>query len=145
TRSARLAAAAIVLALGAGLAWMALATREPPASAPDGDSLAVLPFQQLGPASGNEYIGIGMADSLISRLGQLRNLAVRPLQSVQRYADGRKDPQTAGRELRVQSVLDGSVQRDGDRLRVRVRLYRVSDASVVWADQFDQQAHGLFA
>lgn len=107
-------------------------------------SLAVLPFRPLG-QSGDEYLGMGMADSLITRLGLLRNLEVRPLASVQLYGDRKKDPQAAGRELQVQSVLDGSLQRDGNRLRVRVRLYRVDDGRLLWADQFDEPYRDIFA
>jgi TolB-like protein len=110
-----------------------------------GRSLAVLPFQRLGPVIGEDVQGLGMADSLITRLGLLQDLAVRPLASVRLYANGDKDPQAAGRELHVDSVLDGSLQADADRVRVRVRLYRVSDGTLLWAGQFDQSSRDLFA
>jgi TolB-like protein len=142
-------AALLVLTVPAGgglrLARVADPTAPSPAEAMSARwSLAVLPFQTLS-SGDDEYLGIGMADSLITRLGLLGSISVRPLAGVRFYADGKKDPQTAGRELRVQSVLDGSLQRDGDRLRVRVRLYRVADGTLLWAEQFDQQARDIFA
>jgi len=144
-------AALVVLAVsvaGAKVAlskWSSSTPRVDTAAATSLHSLAVLPFKLLDSANGDEYLGIGMADSLISRLGLLRDITVRPLASVQLYADGKKDPSTAGRELQVESVLDGSVQKDGERLRVRVRLYRVNDGRLLWADQFDQDARDIFA
>src|SRR5262245_4298346 len=125
--------------------WSSRTPRVDTVAATSLHSLAVLPFKSLDSANGDEYLGLGMADSLISRLGLLRDITVRPLASVQLYADGKKDPSTAGRELQVESVLDGSVQKDGERLRVRVRLYRVNDGRLLWADQFDQDARDIFA
>jgi len=123
-------------------AGTALASRVTPIAS---QSLAVLPFQQLDSTNSDDLQGIGMADSLISRLGLLQNLAVRPLASVRLYAGGQQDPEVAGRELHVDSVLDGSLQANADRVRVRVRLYRVSDGRLLWAEQFDQPARDLFA
>jgi DNA-binding winged helix-turn-helix (wHTH) protein/TolB-like protein/Flp pilus assembly protein TadD len=142
-RRASLAAALLVALIGGALLWefgVRPGGRGPRVSASVGppDSLAVLPFRSLNQAAAPEYLGIGMADSLITRLGLLRGLDVRPLASVQLYADGKKDPQTAGRELHVQSVLEGSLQSDDDRIRVRVRLYRVGDGQLLWAGQFDE-------
>jgi TolB-like protein/Flp pilus assembly protein TadD len=124
----------------------ASALREPPFVSPVAtNTLAVLPFRLLDSSDEDQVLGIGMADSLITRLGLLRDLLVRPLPSVQLYADGSKDPLTAGRELTAQSVLEGTLQQDGDRIRVRVRLYRVSDGRLLWAEQFDEPYRDLFA
>jgi DNA-binding winged helix-turn-helix (wHTH) protein/TolB-like protein/Tfp pilus assembly protein PilF len=144
-------AALLVLLAAGGLWWQlspngAEALRDAPLiDAAPANTLAVLPFQPLDAAERDDPLGIGMADSLITRLGLLRDLSVRPFASVQLYADGSKDPQAAGRELKVSSVLEGTLQKDGDRIRIRARLYRVSDGRLLWAEQFDEPYRDLFA
>src|SRR6185295_3218528 len=83
-------------------------------------ALAVLPLRSLGAAEGN--LGLGMADALINRLVPLPGLLVRPLGAVLRYADHDVDAGAAARELGVDAVLEGTLQRDGERLRVSLRL-----------------------
>jgi tetratricopeptide (TPR) repeat protein len=84
-----------------------------------------------------------MADALITRLCNIHQVAVRPLGAIRKYA-GTDDPVAAGRQLAVQSVLEGSVQRLGDRTRVTARLLRVSDGEVLWAGQFDEKVKDMF-
>src|SRR5205085_847322 len=88
---------------------------------------------------------VGMADVRITRLSNLHQLAVRPTSSVLPFAEGGKDALAAGRELKVDSVLDGSIQRIGDRVRVTVRLVRTSDGQPLWAYQCDEAYTDLFA
>ncbi len=112
-------------------------------------SLAVLPFEPLRlgtPLSVEEdaYLGLGMADALITRLSNLKSLAVRPTSSVRRYTGAGRDLGGISRELRVDAVLDGSFQRDGDRLRVSVQLLSGHDTAPLWAAQYDARAAGLF-
>jgi TolB-like protein len=90
---------------------------------PSGRALAVLPFRVLSANARTDYLGIGLADALITRLGNLGDIAVRPLSSAMRAAD--KDPVTAGRELSADTVLDGKVQLANDRVRVTVQMLRV--------------------
>jgi tetratricopeptide (TPR) repeat protein len=85
-----------------------------------------------------------MADALITRLGRT-NLLVRSTGTVQKYAAPGIDPVTAGRELQVDSVLEGSIQTSGDRLRTTVRLLRVSDGSTLWSGTFDEPLTDIFA
>ena len=110
-------------------------------------TLAVLPFKSLNPQPGtngnDEYLGIGLADVLITRLSNLSQLAVRPTSSVLPF--GGKDALQAGQALKVDSVLDGSIQQIGDRVRVTVRLLRTSDGQPLWAFQCDQQCTDIFA
>jgi DNA-binding winged helix-turn-helix (wHTH) protein/TolB-like protein/Tfp pilus assembly protein PilF len=109
-----------------------------------GQTLAILPFKPLLPAERNESLELGMAESLISSLGQYSPQAIRPLSSVRRYAALDQDAIAAGRELGVDTVLDGSLQRRGDRLRVSVRLLRVADGRQLWAQSFDQAFTTIF-
>ncbi len=109
-------------------------------------SIAVLPLKTIG-AGGDEreYLGLGLSDALIARLGNTRRLIVRPTSAVRKYADPQQDPLAAGREQGVDAVLDGTVQQDGDRIRVIVRLMRVGDGASLWAGQFDERLTDIFA
>jgi DNA-binding winged helix-turn-helix (wHTH) protein/TolB-like protein/Tfp pilus assembly protein PilF len=109
-------------------------------------SLAVLPFNQLNPDSGQEFLGLGMADSLITRLSSTRQVAVRPTSSINKY-DGAsdRDPVRLGREMGVDSVLDGTIQRSGDRVRVTVRLWSTEERRPVWAGEFDEKFTEMFS
>lgn len=106
-------------------------------------SVAVLPLQAV--ASEDQYLGLGMADGVISRLASLNLIQVSPTNLVRRYGNPGQDPIAAGRELKADSVLDGTLQRDGNRMRIRVTLWNVADGSVLWTSQFDEQFSGIFA
>lgn len=105
-------------------------------------TIAVLPFKSIG-ATGGEYLGLGMADALITRLSNLRRVTVRPTSSVRKY-NGAQDPVLAGKELSVEWVLDGSVQKSGKRIRVTVQLVNVGDGVLVWAEKFDEKFTDIF-
>jgi TolB-like protein len=109
-------------------------------------SIAVLPFKTLGAIESNEdeYLGLGMADALITTLSNLRQLVVRPTNSVVRFKDPVQDLLIAGRELGVDVVLDGRVQRAHDRLRVTVQLVSVGDGAPLWAEKFDEKWTDIF-
>jgi DNA-binding winged helix-turn-helix (wHTH) protein/tetratricopeptide (TPR) repeat protein len=106
-------------------------------------TIAVLPFKSIGATSGG-YLGLGMADALITRLSNLRRVTVRPTSSVLKY-NGAQDPISAGKELSVEWVLDGSVQKSGKRIRVTVQLVNVGDGVLVWAEKFDEKFTDIFA
>jgi DNA-binding winged helix-turn-helix (wHTH) protein/TolB-like protein/Tfp pilus assembly protein PilF len=107
-------------------------------------SIAVLPFKSLGADDADEYLGVGIAETLTTRLSSLQLLAVRPSSAVLKYADSQTETAIAGQELKVDSVLEGSIQRLGERLRVTVRLVSVSDVSLLWADHFDESFTDIF-
>src|SRR5262249_25555733 len=108
-------------------------------------SIAVLPFRSLGADSPDEYLGLGMADALITRLSNIRQIAVRPTSAVFRYAGLRVDPEAAGRELNVGAVLEGSIQRSDSRIRITVQLVSISDGSAIWAGRFDENLTDIFS
>ena len=108
-------------------------------------SLAVLPFQTLGANRGDEYLGLGMADALITRLGNTGKIIVRPTNAIQKYAGEELNPQAVGQEQAVDAVLDGRIQREGDRVRLTVQLIRVRDGEQLWAETFDKEFTNLFA
>lgn len=108
-------------------------------------SLAVLPFKPLAHAGvDDEYIGLGMADALITRLSNIRRLVVRPTSAVLKYASVEQDPSAAGRELQVALVLEGSIRKSGGRLRATVQLVSVGDGRSLWAERFDEQFTDIF-
>lgn len=108
-------------------------------------SVAVLPFKSLVASGGDEYLELGMADTLITRLSGIREITVRPTGAVRKFGGADVDPLAAGRELQVESVLDGNIQRLGDRVRVTARLVRVGDGATLWSDQFDENFTDIFA
>ncbi|HEV8486546.1 MAG TPA: tetratricopeptide repeat protein, partial [Blastocatellia bacterium] len=108
-------------------------------------TIAVLPFKPIVELSRDEALELGMADTLIARLSSSRKLIVRPLSSVRRYGGLEQDPQAAGRELGVESVLDGSLQRSADRIRLTARLINVEDGASLWVGTFDEKTTDVFA
>ena len=107
---------------------------------PEIHALAVLPFSFLNPSAEDETLSIGLADALITRLGQLRRTVLRPTSSITRFADQRMAPADAGRALAVDAVIAGSVRRAGTTIRVSVQLVSVASDAVLWAEKFDAQS-----
>lgn len=118
----------------AGLAAIAIAvlftlqrgSEQAPTTSLSTHTLAVLPFRPLTDTDRNESLELGMAETLITRLNS-PGLVVSPLSAVRRYADPGQDAVLAGRALGVDAVLEGHLQRNGDRLRVSARLMNVED------------------
>src|SRR6266508_3236608 len=96
-------------------------------------SIAVLPFKPLVVEASDDSLQLGMADTLITTLSNVSQITVRPTSAVRKYTGLEQDAVVAGREQRVDAVLDGSIQKLGDRIRVTVRLMRVEDGAQLWA------------
>ncbi|MGH9971980.1 MAG: protein kinase domain-containing protein [Pyrinomonadaceae bacterium] len=108
-------------------------------------SLAVLPFQVLRTEEKrDEFLGMGLADALITKLSNLQRITVRPTSAVVKYFDGTHNILAAGHELNVGYVLDGRIQRAGDRLRLTVQLVRMRDGNPLWAAKFDENYTDIF-
>lgn len=107
-------------------------------------TLAVLPFKPLSADSRDESLEMGMAETLITRLSNLRQIVVRPMSATRKYTDPQQDPIKAGQELQAEAVLDGSIQKSGDRIRVTVRLRNVQSGASLWAEQFDENFTDIF-
>jgi len=102
-------------------------------------SLAVLPFKFVGNAGKEEeYLKVGLADALITRLGNSRLIAVRPTSAILKFDKQETNAVSAGKELQVESVIEGNIQRVDDRVRVTVQLVRVEDGATLWADKFEE-------
>ncbi|MGB7069304.1 MAG: winged helix-turn-helix domain-containing protein [Pyrinomonadaceae bacterium] len=137
-----LTALVILLTIG-GLGFWYFNSR--PASTSRIESIAVLPLKSLSPEADDQYLGLGIADSIIARISQIEALTVRPTSAVRKYVNSEVDSLEAAREQKVDFVLDGTVQRSGDRLRVSINLLRVSDGSSLWADIFNLNFSDIFA
>jgi len=107
-------------------------------------AIAVLPFRPLVAEARDAALELGMAETLITRLSS-RAIVVRPISSVRKYMDLDQDPLAAGRELRVEFVLDGSIQRCGDQIRVTARLVNVTSGAAIWSGTFDEKFTSIFA
>ena len=108
-------------------------------------SIAVLPFKPLVPSNSDESLELGMADTLITRLSNIRQVDVRPISAVRKYTGLEQDAIAAGQDQQVDAVLDGVIQRAGDQVRVSVRFLRVNDGSQLWSGQFDENMTQIFA
>ncbi len=137
---------ASVLVVGLSLAtyfWLTIRAKRVQTALPP-KSIAVLPFKPLASDSHDESLELGMADTLITKLGNLRDVTVRPISAVRKYTSLDQDSIAAGKELGVDAVLDGSMQRAGDRIRATVRLVRVADGVSLWAGTFDEKLEDIF-
>jgi DNA-binding winged helix-turn-helix (wHTH) protein/TolB-like protein/Tfp pilus assembly protein PilF len=140
----------VVLAIGlALLVYYSLSKKATPSTqlTPSNQikSIAVLPFKPLVPENRDESLELGMADTLIARLSNIKGIDVRPISAVRKYASVEQDAVAAGREQKVDGVLDGQIQKSGDKIRVTVRLVRVEDGAPIWASQLDDKMTDIFA
>ena len=138
------AMAAIVLLAAA--TWLWQARRVPPASAPSAASpqLAVLPLRLVGDiASADRYLGVGVADAIITRLASVKQLGLRPTAAVLSYADAAFEPSSVAEKLAVDHVLVGTIQTTATAYRVTLQLVQSPSGSVAWARSYDVVRGGL--
>jgi TolB-like protein len=117
-----------------------------PAQRPEPTSryLAILPFKTLSHDEGNGCLGLGLADALITRLSNQPGVVVRPTSASVKYRGIDQEPILAGRELSVDLILEGCIQRSGDRIRITVQLVSVSESASCWAAKFDDRFTDVF-
>lgn len=113
-----------------------------PVSLVGGDSsIAILPFTNRGDSNDGVYLSEGIADELIHGMSHFKNLRI---VSGFAFRNQNLDVRNIGRKFKVQSVLDGSVQQSGDRIRINVRLTDTSDGSMIWSQRYDQHLKDIF-
>ncbi len=132
--------AGLALVAGTGWLWHRRGSMPPPPP-----SLAVLPFKPLLPDQRDAVLQLGMADTLITKLSTNPHVVVRSLGAVRRFGEPGQDPVAAGRALGVGSVLEGHIQRVGDRIRVNARLLAVPGGAALWSETFDARFGDVFA
>jgi adenylate cyclase len=158
-----LAAAVVLLVAGGAGLWLSsddaplapqqaatpVATSEAPAVAPqaklDTRRIAVLPFANISAHAENEYFSDGITEELISKLSRLRDLTVIARTSVMQYKGTDKNIAEIGRELRVGTILEGSVRKAGDRLRITAQLVDVASEGHLWSEDYDRTLDDVFA
>ena len=132
-------AALLIAAIGTAFALWARVGR-PAAPAPR--SLAILPFRALDAA--DEYLGHGVTADVITRVSQIRQLTVRPRSAVLKYAGDSESALAAARELSVDAVVEGTVQRQGSQVRVNVNLISARSGASIWSGTIDVDAASTF-
>ena len=136
-------ATGVAMGLG-GVGWWASRQASRAGTAAHLSTLAVLPFKPLVFEARDELLEVGMADSLIARLSTVPGLVVRSIGSVRRYAGADQDSLRAAHDLDVAWIVDGSLQRRGDQVRVTARLLRAADGAAAWGGSFDEKFTGVF-
>lgn len=144
-RSAVFALAAVVFLVIAGFTLWHWRSRKVPAEQPGRIMLAVLPFQNLTGDAAQEYVSDGLTEEMLTQLGNLnpQRLGVIARTSVMHYKDTHIPLDQIGRELHVEYVLEGSVRRESERLRITAQLIQVKDQTHVWARQYDRELKDL--
>jgi DNA-binding winged helix-turn-helix (wHTH) protein/TolB-like protein len=138
------AAVLITLMLGA-LAYVWHRRQTSFAPQPEIKSLAVLPFKSLNQEAKEDYLGLGIANDIITKISQSGELTVRPTSAVRKYINQEADALEAAREQKVDAVLDGQFLHVGDQLRVSVNLLRFGDGASLWAHTFNMRFTDIFA
>jgi serine/threonine-protein kinase len=134
-----------VVSVGAGLMWSA---SDEPSAAAVGDnerSLVVLPFTSVGGDTANSYFAAGIADELTSALMQIPGLRLAGRASAARVKEQGGGAREIGEALNVAAVLDGSVRRSGDRIRVSAELTSAGDERVIWSQTYERSLADVFA
>ena len=111
----------------------------------DERSIAVLPFVNMSPDPDNEYFSDGLSEELINALTHLRGLRVAARTSAFSFKGSRKSIPEIGKDLQVKTVLEGSVRRAGNRLRITAQLTNVADGYYLWSERYDREMEDVFA
>ena len=145
----------LVLALGGGFLWRFAAARSADSktatvpnesrSVINAKSIAVLPFENRSEDKANAYFAEGIQDEILTRLSKIADLKVISRTSTQHYKSAPENLPEIARQLGVANILEGSVQRSGDAVRVNVQLIKAANDSHLWADTFDRKLTDIFS
>jgi TolB-like protein/Tfp pilus assembly protein PilF len=146
-RNVALAGLALLIILGlAGVWWMRKAPPKPASATPGTKtSLAVLPLQNLSGDAANEYFSDGMTEEIGTKLSKIEGIRIASSAAVARFKGAQKDAKEMGQELGVQYLLQGSVRKAGDQVRISVQLIDTSTGFQSWADDFVGNLKDVFA
>jgi serine/threonine-protein kinase len=108
-------------------------------------SIAVLPFADMSPGRDQEYFCDGLAEELINALAQIPGLRVAARTSAFQFKDKAVNVETVGRDLKVNNILEGSVRKAGNRLRITAQLVKASDGYHLWSQRYDRDLEDVFA
>ena len=108
-------------------------------------SIAVLPFEDLSPRRDQDYLCEGLAETLINALTKIKDLRVPAKTSSFSFKNKEKNLQEIGEKLSVNAILEGSIQKIGNRVRISTRLINVPDESLLWSEQYNRELKDVFA
>jgi serine/threonine protein kinase/Tfp pilus assembly protein PilF len=143
---AGIAAASVLVLAGVYFGWPK--RHHEPASHPSAipeKSIAVLPFENRSEERANAYFAEGIQDEILTRLSKIADLKVISRTSTQRYKSAPENLPQIAKELGVAHILEGSVQKSGDAVRVNVQLIKAANDSHLWADTFDRKLTDIFS
>ena len=138
-----IAATILLLAVAALSIWLYSRQRSATAS-PEEKSIAVLPFENFSPEKDNAFFAQGIQDEIITTLSKISGLRVISRTSTARYSSAPENLPEIARQLHVSHVLEGSVQKAGDRVHINVQLIRADDDAHLWAQSYDRQLTDIF-
>ena len=137
------AVAVVVLAVVAGVwFWQRQRGAATPAGPP---SIAVLPFADMSPAKDQEYFADGLAEELLNKLAKIPELKVTARTSSFQFKGKNEDLRVIGEKLNVTTVLEGSVRKEGNRVRVTAQLINTADGFHLWSESYDREMTDIFA
>ena len=117
----------------------------PPVARPNSKSIAVLPFENLSHDPDNAYFADGIQEEILTRLSRIADLKVISRTSTQRYKTAPNNLSEIAKQLGVANILEGTVQRAADQVRVNVQLINAQNDSHLWADKYDRKLADIFA
>jgi len=129
----------------ASLAYFVSQRKEETTSLPLGRSIAVLPFEDMSPGKDQEYLGDGLAEEIINVLTRIEDLHVIGRTSSFSFKGKNTDLITIGEQLGVETILEGSVRKSGNQIRVTAQLNRAKDGSHLWSETYDRELNDIFA
>jgi eukaryotic-like serine/threonine-protein kinase len=135
---------ASVLVLIVAAAWIRYKHTRSAAAAISAASVAVLPFADLSPAHDQEYFSDGLGEEILDHLTKIPNLRVSARASAFQFKGKNEDLRVIGQRLNVANVLEGSVRRDGNRVRISARLIRADNGVNLWSDSYDRDLKDVF-
>jgi len=127
-----------------GIGWWLLPRKEQIPSVQEKPSLAVLPFEDLSPQKDQDWFCNGITEEIINRLSNIRELKVPARTSAFFFKGKQQDIREIGKMLGVATVLEGSIQKVGTRLRARVQLINIADGYHLWSEEYDREVKDVF-
>jgi serine/threonine protein kinase/Tfp pilus assembly protein PilF len=137
--------AIVAIAIVGLFLWHPWSRIEAPLKQTSKPSVAVLPFEDISPQKDQGHLCIGIVDSVISALSNIKDLRVPARGSLSLYKKEERDYKEIGETLNVSFVLDGTLQKSGDTLRITPRLINIADESILWSDKYDKEIQDIFS
>lgn len=133
----------LALAIAGFLVFLTWTSNQPPAEVLD-KSIAVLPFADMSPQKDQEYLGDGIAEEILNVLARVKDLKVIGRTSSFSYKGKGTNLKTIGEELGVSTILEGSIRKDGNKVRITAQFIKASDGSHLWSESYDRELKDIF-